>query len=222
MEARFSCPPPCHNFTSQATCPPKRCSWTGSRCAKPPPPSPPPPPPTPTCYCPDGSACPDGTQKSCISPGGMCPPAPPQLLHQLPAALPSPVLPPMARPGYKLLGLGNCMPNTPNIYNYSCSFAECAAVCSHATLCTGVTRQQHSPPRFAVTLLLTPTIRSVLLLLEQAMTGRLSRPLPARAGPDSPLHRKACRLVSLWTQAATFAVTSLAQITTRTHTAGGS
>jgi hypothetical protein len=52
--------------------------------------------------------------------------------HQLQATAPSPPAP----PGYKRFGEGNCMPNTPNIFNYSCSFAKCAAVCRNATLCT--------------------------------------------------------------------------------------
>ena len=80
----------------------------GSRWVPPvPAPTPPPPPPTPT-------------------------PPPPT---PAPPAPPGP--PPTAPRGYTLVGVGNCLPNTPNIYDYQCPFAECAATCANLTLCTG-------------------------------------------------------------------------------------
>jgi hypothetical protein len=64
-------------------------------------------------------------------------PTPPTPTPAPPAPLAPPGPPPKPPSGYRLVGAGNCLPNTPNLYNYQCPFAECAAVCANRTLCTG-------------------------------------------------------------------------------------
>jgi len=59
-----------------------------------------------------------------------------------PPTPPAPPAPPAPTPktpkGFALVGVGNCLPNTPNIFDYNCSFAHCAAVCANMTHCVGV------------------------------------------------------------------------------------
>ena len=45
--------------------------------------------------------------------------------------------PPLAPPGFSLVGGGNCMPNLPNAFSYNCSNVGCAAACATAGLCLG-------------------------------------------------------------------------------------